>query len=170
WAGSSAGPMSSWDGDEPATMDVNDPGQEPGDSILDAVNEAFEPRPQGSPPADEDRPDHGSDDRPDHERPEPPRTRQGARGGPATPRGTGPSPARPAHPRRVTLFSASPAERRARLEHLATRGVDTGQVEAVARVLAADPDPEPRILAGRTLGDLAGRGPLGPLARALAQP
>src|SRR2546430_7339025 len=90
--------MSSWDGDEPATMDVNDPGQEPGDSILDAVNEAFEPRPQGSPPADEDRPDHGSDDRPDHERPEPPRTREGARGGPATPRRGGPAPGRPAAP------------------------------------------------------------------------
>ena len=151
-------------------MDVNDPGQEPGDSILDAVNEAFEPPPQGSPPEDEDRPDHGSDDRPDDERPEPPRTRQGARGGPATPRRTGPSPARPAHPRRVTLFSASPAERRARLEHLATRGVDTGQVEAVARVLAADPDPELRILAARTLGDMAGRVPIELLARALADP
>src|SRR2546430_16620645 len=113
--------MSSWDGDEPATMDVNDPGQEPGDSILDAVNEAFEPRPQGSPPADEDRPDHGSDDRPDHEPPEPPRTREGARGGPATPRRGGPPPAPPPPPPSGTPFPPSPARPAAPHQHRASR-------------------------------------------------
>lgn len=142
---------------EDTTPDVgaNEPGEEPGRPILDAVGEAFEPRPPVYPPS-------------------------GRAAEPASPPGRGgdPSPLLPRRAsssripfgRRPSLFSPSPHERRARLSELASTGVEAGHAEAIARVLTADPDPDIRVAAARLLAEAARDVPLPLLARALADP
>src|SRR5712691_4974489 len=142
-------------GNEPADMGGREPGAQPGDPILDAVAEAFEPRPPTYPPPG------GTA--------EPAPTR--ARGGDPSPllrRRDASSAVR--FGRRPSLFSPSPEERRARLSELASTGVEAGQVEAIARVLTTDPDPDMRIAAARLLAEASRTVPLPLLARALADP
>lgn len=140
-------------GNKPADTGGSQPGEQPGDSILDAVAEAFEPRPPAYPPPTTER-----------GRPE----ARGADPSPLRPRRE-PSPAI-RYGRRPSLFSPAPGERRARLEELARAGVGAGQIEAVARVLTADPDPDMRIAAARLLAEATRKVPIPLLARALADP
>src|SRR5207244_3967416 len=139
-------------GNEPADPDGTEPGVQPGDSILDAVGEAFEPRPPAFP-----RPEGPVDP-----------TTKGGHPSPLLRRREASSAFR--FGRRTSLFSPSPQERRARLSEFASTGVEAGQVEAIARVLTADPDPDIRIAAARLLAEASRKVPLPLLARALADP
>ena len=139
-------------GNEPSDTDGTEPGVQPGDSILDAVSEAFEPRPPAFPRA---------------EGPVDPTTK-GGHPSPLLRRREVSSAVR--FGRRTSLFSPSPQERRARLSEFASTGVEAGQVEAIARVLTADPDPDIRIAAARLLAEASRKVPLPLLARALADP
>src|SRR2546427_7956288 len=141
-------------GNEPADKGGKEAGVQPGDSILDAVGEAFEPRPPAYP-----RPEGPA---------EPARTQP--RGDPSPLLRRRDSSSRLRFGRRPSLFSPSPEERRGRLSELASTGVEAGQVEAIARVLTADPDPDIRIAAARLLAEASQKVPLPLLARALADP
>lgn len=141
-------------GNEPADMGERGPGAQPGDSILDAVGEAFEPRPPAYPP-----PGGAAE----------PATTQ-ARGDPSPLLRRRDASSAIRFGRRPSLFSPSPEERRGRLSELASTGVEAGQVEAIARVLTADPDPDIRIAAARLLEEASRKVPLPVLARALADP
>src|SRR5437660_3414216 len=138
---------------DPADEDGTEPGGPPGDSILDAVGEAFEPRPPSFSTRTEADP-----------------ARSASRGGDASPLLLPRDPSRHRFGRRPSLFGPSPEERRARLSDLASTGVEAGQVEAIAHVLTTDPDPAIRMAAARLLAEATRRAPLPLVARALADP
>ena len=127
----------------------------PGDSILDAVQDAFEPRPpaysrtRGTSPQDQG-------------------VRRGGEASPLLPRRD--PAARPRFGRRPSLFGHSAEERRARLSELAATGVEPGHLQAIAHVLTTDPDPAIRVGAARLLAETPLRVPLTLLARALGDP
>jgi HEAT repeat protein len=68
------------------------------------------------------------------------------------------------------LLTTSRGERRETLARLMDSGLERGEVEAVARVLLADPDAEMRWMAAETLVRSRARLPLGVIQRALEDP
>jgi HEAT repeat protein len=146
----------------PASTDMgdNEADIEPGDPILDAVDDVFEPRPPSYPTA------KPSGEGPGESEPIslPSRARAGRTGSGSV------GPSETERPGTGSLFGPSPAERRDRLSRLLSRGIAPGEVETVARVLTSDPDPEVRRLAARGLAASGHRVPLQLLATALADP
>lgn len=71
---------------------------------------------------------------------------------------------------RVSLLSTSRGERREILARLMASGVERADVEAVAQVLLADPDPEARWMAAETLARCRAPLPLEVIQRALRDP
>lgn len=135
-------------------------GVERGDSILDAVDDAFEPRAPSYQPAN---PDAGGqrgdpDPIPIPRRPAPSET--AAR----------PDPADRADDASASLFGPSPRDRRDRLTRLVARGITSTEVAAVTRLLTSDPDPDIRWLAARGLAAGRHRLSLSTLAACLADP
>ena len=72
--------------------------------------------------------------------------------------------------RHVPLLSTSPGERREILAHMMASGIEQADVEAVARLLLADPDAETRWMAAEALARSRARLPLGVIQRALGDP
>ncbi len=72
--------------------------------------------------------------------------------------------------RHVPLLSTSPGERREILAHMMASGIEQADVEAVARLLLADPDAETRWMAAEALARSQARLPLGVIQRALGDP